>query len=155
MQRQVSDGIDIFFTISFLLESVIKSVASGFIMDRNSYLRESWNVLDFFIVVSSMVDLAMTDIDLPAIKVLRLLRTLRPLRFISHNSAMKTVVVALLESIGHIFNVAIVVVVVWLMFAILGVSLFGGKFFYCSTTPYEVPNEEEVRELSEIYRRSV
>ena len=133
-----------FFTISFLLESIIKSIASGFIMDRNSYLRESWNVLDFFIVVSSMIDLAMTDIDLPAIKVLRLLRTLRPLRVISHNSAMKTVVVALLDSISHIFNVAIVVVVVWLMFAILGGSLFGGKFFYCSLTPYEISTEEEV-----------
>ena len=52
--------------------------------------------------------------------------------------------VALLDSISHIFNVAIVVVVVWLMFAILGVSLFGGKFFYCSLTPYEISTEEEV-----------
>jgi len=71
---------------------------------------------------------------------LRLLRTLRPLRFISHNIAMKTIVVALLESIGHIINVMIVVMVVWLMFAILGVSLFAGKFYYCTIDQYVTRN---------------
>jgi hypothetical protein len=101
-------------------------------MDNNSYLRNNWNILDFFIVLSSMVDLIFSGINLPVIKILRLLRTLRPLRFISHNNSMKTVVIALLESVGHIFNVVVVVVIVWLMFAILGVSLFGGKLFYCS-----------------------
>lgn len=45
---------------------------------------------------------------------------------------MKTVVTALLESIVHIINVAVVILVIWLMFSILGVNLFGGKFHYCS-----------------------
>jgi hypothetical protein len=128
----VSEWVDIFFTLSFTIECVIKTLAKGFIMDEGSYLRETWNQLDFFIVVSSLVDLSLTDVDLPFIKVLRLLRTLRPLRFISHNVNMKMVVVALLESVGSILNVMIVVMVVWLMFAILGVNLFSGKFFYCS-----------------------
>lgn len=83
-------------------------------------------------MVTSLIDLVLTDIDLPFIKILRLLRTLRPLRFISHNVAMKMIITALFESIGHIFNVMIVVMVVWLMFAILGVNFFSGKFFYCS-----------------------
>ena len=65
--------------------------------------------------------------NLPIIKILRLLRILRPLRFISHNSSMKTVVVALFSSMGAIFNVGIVVIAVFLMFAILGVNLFAGK----------------------------
>lgn len=29
------------------------------------------------------------------------------------------------------------------MFAILGVSLFGGKFFYCTVDKYEIQTEEE------------
>ena len=33
--------------------------------------------------------------------------------------------------------------IVWLMFAILGVSLFGGKFFYCSIDKYRFHNEYE------------
>jgi hypothetical protein len=44
---------------------------------------------------------------------------------------MKMIIVALFNSIGHILNVIIVVMIVWLMFAILGVNLFAGKFFYC------------------------
>lgn len=88
-------------------------------------------MLDFFIVISSLIDLMLINVELPFIKVLRLLRTLRPLRFISHNLAMKMVIVALFDSVGSIFNVVLVVMVVWLMFAILGVNLFAGKFFEC------------------------
>ena len=117
---------------------MIKAIALGFVQDKKSYLRESWNVLDCFIVVSSLVDLCFQNIDLPFIKVLRLLRTLRPLRFISHNVAMKMIIVALFDSVGSIFNVVIVVMIVWLMFAILGVNLFAGKFFECSLLPYQI-----------------
>jgi hypothetical protein len=75
-------------------------------------------------------------VDLPVIKILRLLRTLRPLRVISHNIAMKLIVASLFESVGAIFNVIIVVVAVWLMFAIFAINIFAGKFFYCSIGIY-------------------
>ena len=103
----------------------------GLTLDKGSYLRESWNQLDMFIVVFSWIEYAISDVDISVIKVLRLLRTLRPLRFISHNISMKIVVIALLESVSAIVNVMIVVILVWLMFAILGVSLFSGKFYFC------------------------
>lgn len=45
---------------------------------------------------------------------------------------MKIVVNALIKSISAIANVGIVLITVWLMFAILGVSLFKGKFYSCS-----------------------
>jgi len=127
-----SERVDIFFNISFLIEMMLKLVAIGLMMDSGSYLRESWNQLDFFIVISSLLDMGLSNVDIPAIKILRLLRALRPLRFISHNVALKMIVVALLESVGGIFNVMIVVFVVWLIFAIMGVNNFGGKFFYCN-----------------------
>ena len=126
----ISGYLDLFFIIFFTLETVVKSIAFGLVFEKGSYLRESWNQLDFFIAVTSIIDLAFDGINVPVIKILRLLRTLRPLRFISHNSGMKIVVEALIQSIGHILNVLIVVLVVWLMFAILGVNLFGGKFQY-------------------------
>jgi hypothetical protein len=131
-----SGNVDIFFNISFLIEMLLKQSAIGLVMDSGSYLRESWNQLDFFIVISSLLDMGLSGVDIPAIKILRLLRTLRPLRFISHNIALKMIVVALLESVGGIFNVMIVVFVVWLIFAIMGVNSFGGKFFYCSIDMY-------------------
>jgi len=140
---RVSNLIDTFLTTCFSIESLLKSFAYGFVLDKGSYLRENWNQLDFFIVVTSIVDAGFDKIELPVIKILRLLRTLRPLRFISHNSSMKFVVRALFESVGHIFNVGIVVLVVWLMFSILGVNLFGGKFQYCSIEKFEHGSKEE------------
>jgi hypothetical protein len=77
------------------------------------------------------MDMTLQNIDIPAIKVLRLLRTLRPLRVISTNVAMKLIVAALFESVGAIANVVVVVVAVWTMFAIFGMNLFAGKFYYC------------------------
>ena len=72
------------------------------------------------------------SVDIPAIKVLRLLRTLRPLRFISHNINLKIVVTSLLESVGAIFNVLIVLLLIWLMFAILAINLLKDKMSYCA-----------------------
>jgi len=130
IRKKISNGLDLFFTFFFLFEAIVKCISLGFVQDKGSYLRESWNQLDFFIVVASLFDLAFNGINIPAIRILRLLRTLRPLRFISHNSDMRLIVTALLESVGHIINVVVVVLMVWLMFAILAVNLFGGKMYY-------------------------
>lgn len=128
---QFSYWLDLGFTILFTVEMLTKQISMGLIMDNGSYLRESWNQLDFFIVITSLVDLMMTGKSLGFIKIIRLLRILRPLRFISHNKAMKMIVSALLDSGGSMVNVIIVIMVVWLMFAILAVNLFSGKLFYC------------------------
>jgi len=76
--------------------------------------------------------------DISVFKILRLLRTLRPLRMISHNLAMRMIVSALFESVGAIFNVLIVVASCWLVFAILAISFFSGKSFYCSINKYHL-----------------
>lgn len=141
--KKVSSQIDTFFNISFIFEMMFKLIAMGLIMDKGSYLRDSWNQLDFFIVNSSILDMIMSDFEIPFIKILRMLRVLRPLRFISHNVAMKMVVIALLESTAHIVNVLMVVAVVYLIFAIVGVNFFGGKFFYCNIMTYQIETEQE------------
>jgi len=41
---------------------------------------------------------------------------------------LKMIVVALMDSLGGISNVLLVVSMVWLIFAILGVNFFGGRF---------------------------
>ncbi|CAI2366067.1 unnamed protein product [Moneuplotes crassus] len=139
----ISGYLDLFFIVAFALESLLHSISDGLVFEKGSYLRESWNQLDFFIAVTSIIDLVFDGINVPVIKVLRLLRTLRPLRFISHNSQIKIVVEAMIQSVGHIFNVLIVILVVFLMFAILGVNLFGGKFQYCDADAYEIRTRED------------
>lgn len=44
---------------------------------------------------------------------------------------MKTVVTALLESVSGILNVLLVVILIWIMFGIFGISLMQGKVHYC------------------------
>ena len=133
--------LDNLFNIFFFLEMITKIMALGLIMDDGSYLRDNWNRLDFFIVNASIIEFAASGIDLPIIKIFRMLRTLRPLRFISHNVAMRLIVGALIESVGSIFNVLLVVAVMFLIFAIVGVSFFGGGFWYCTIDPYKLHNK--------------
>jgi hypothetical protein len=61
--------LDVVFTIFFLLESILKIISMGLIMDKGSYLRVSWNQLDFIIVILSCIDLFLTDSNLGFIKV--------------------------------------------------------------------------------------
>lgn len=124
--------LDNTFTWLFFIEFCIKLVALGFVMDRGAYLLDSWNRLDFFIVVTAMIDLALGDVDIPAIRILRLLRALRPLRVVSHSQSLRLIVSALFSSGGAIANVSVVVLVVWMMFAIFGINTYKGTFFYCS-----------------------
>lgn len=58
----------------------------GFYRDKNSYLRDSWNRLDFAVVLFSIADLIIGNLDATSIsflKALRALRALRPLRIVT------------------------------------------------------------------------
>lgn len=112
-------------------------------MDENSYLRDAWNQMDFFIVTASIFDMALEGQDLAALKILRMLRTLRPLRFLTHNIGMKLIVNALIGSVGGISNVLLVLAMVYLIFAILFVNLYKGTFFYCSIDTYILHTQPE------------
>ena len=133
---KMSVVVDFIFNFIFIAEMSIKTIALGLIMDQGSYLRDSWNQLDFFIVCSSILDMSLTGSDLEAMKILRILRTLRPLRIISNNEAMKLIVNALIMSINHILNVCLVIFFVFLIFAIMGVNFYSGKLQYCSVDKY-------------------
>mmetsp|Transcript_13676 Transcript_13676/g.25803 ORF Transcript_13676/g.25803 Transcript_13676/m.25803 type:complete len:1737 (+) Transcript_13676:154-5364(+) len=140
---KASKSIDYIITAVFILEMMIKVIALGFVFNKLSYLRDSWNQLDFIIVVVSIIEISVTDVSLSFIKILRLFRTLRPLRFISQNSSMKLVVTSLMESIAAIVNVGIVLLILFIIFAILGVSLFSGKMTYCSNSIMSTKDECE------------
>lgn len=79
---EVLAKIDYGFTAVFCLEATLKIITLGFIMNgKNSYLLDSWNILDFIIVVFSLLGLVISA-DLSVVKVLRVARILRPLRLI-------------------------------------------------------------------------
>jgi hypothetical protein len=62
---------------------------------------------------------------------------------LTHNVGLKLIVNALIGSISGITNVLMVVAVVYLIFAILFVNFYSGKFFYCSIDTYVLHEELE------------
>ncbi|XP_061464579.1 sodium channel protein type 3 subunit alpha-like isoform X2 [Rhineura floridana] len=141
------------FTYIFILEMLLKWVAYGF----QIYFTNAWCWLDFLIVDVSLVSLVANALgysELGAIKSLRTLRALRPLRALSRFEGMRVVVNALVGAIPSIMNVLLVCLIFWLIFSIMGVNLFAGKFYHCVNTTTggmfnisEVDNKTQCEEL--------
>uniref|UniRef100_A0A5F9C5H1 Sodium channel protein n=1 Tax=Oryctolagus cuniculus TaxID=9986 RepID=A0A5F9C5H1_RABIT len=124
---------DKIFTYIFILEMLLKWVAYGY----KTYFTNAWCWLDFLIVDVSLVTLVANTLgysDLGPIKSLRTLRALRPLRALSRFEGMRVVVNALIGAIPSIMNVLLVCLIFWLIFSIMGVNLFAGKFYQCVNT---------------------
>ncbi|XP_023588392.1 voltage-dependent T-type calcium channel subunit alpha-1G isoform X18 [Trichechus manatus latirostris] len=125
------------FTAVFLAEMTVKVVALGWCFGEQAYLRSSWNVLDGLLVFISIIDILVSMVSdsgtkiLGMLRVLRLLRTLRPLRVISRAQGLKLVVETLMSSLKPIGNIVVICCAFFIIFGILGVQLFKGKFFVC------------------------
>uniref|UniRef100_A0A6Q2YT58 Ion transport domain-containing protein n=1 Tax=Esox lucius TaxID=8010 RepID=A0A6Q2YT58_ESOLU len=123
------------FTAIFVAEMTLKVVSMGLYIGDQAYLRSSWNVLDGFLVFVSLIDIVVSMAGgakiLGVLRVLRLLRTLRPLRVISRAPGLKLVVETLITSLKPIGNIVLICCAFFIIFGILGVQLFKGKFFYC------------------------
>ncbi|KAE8291302.1 Sodium channel protein type 2 subunit alpha [Larimichthys crocea] len=128
--KVVLESADKVFSYIFVLEMFLKWIAYGF----KKYFTNYWCWLDFLIVDVSLISLVANSLgysDFAAIKSLRTLRALRPLRALSRFEGMRVVVNALIGAIPSIMNVLLVCLIFWLIFSIMGVNLFAGKFGKC------------------------
>ncbi|XP_050975168.1 sodium channel, voltage-gated, type I-like, alpha isoform X2 [Labeo rohita] len=128
--KTILEFADKVFTYIFILEMLLKWVAYGFA----KYFTNLWCWLDFIIVDVSLISLVANALQyshLNAIKTLRTLRAFRPLRALSRFEGMRVVVNALLGAIPSIMNVLLVCLIFWLIFSIVGVNFFAGKFYEC------------------------
>ncbi|XP_073830193.1 sodium voltage-gated channel paralytic isoform X29 [Musca autumnalis] len=133
--------MDRIFTVIFFLEMLIKWLALGF----KVYFTNAWCWLDFVIVMLSLINLVAVWSglnDIAVFRSMRTLRALRPLRAVSRWEGMKVVVNALVQAIPSIFNVLLVCLIFWLIFAIMGVQLFAGKYFKCKDSNDTVLSHE-------------
>ncbi|XP_070712582.1 voltage-dependent T-type calcium channel subunit alpha-1H-like [Pempheris klunzingeri] len=137
MERVFLSVSNYIFTVIFVGEMMIKVVAMGMYFGQGVYLQSSWNILDGLLVFVSMVDILVSIASaggnriLGILRVLRLLRTLRPLRVISRAPGLKLVVETLITSLRPIGNIVLICCAFFIVFGILGVQLFKGKFFHC------------------------
>uniref|UniRef100_H2ZUL4 Uncharacterized protein n=1 Tax=Latimeria chalumnae TaxID=7897 RepID=H2ZUL4_LATCH len=136
--KKVLEYADKVFTYVFIQEMLLKWLAYGF----KNYFTNAWCWLDFLIVDVSLIYLIATALghgQMGAMKSLRTLRALRPLRALSRFEGMRVVVNALVGAIPSIMNVLLVCLIFWLIFSILGVNLFSGKFGKCIDTSKDEP----------------
>uniref|UniRef100_A0A8B9HW94 Sodium channel protein n=1 Tax=Astyanax mexicanus TaxID=7994 RepID=A0A8B9HW94_ASTMX len=144
----VLEYADKIFTYIFILEMTLKWIAYGF----KKYFTNYWCWLDFLIVDVSLVSLVANTLgysDFAAIKSLRTLRALRPLRALSRFEGMRVVVNALIGAIPSIMNVLLVCLIFWLIFSIMGVNLFAGKFGRCLNRTGFVYNASHINNKTE------
>jgi hypothetical protein len=107
----------------FLGECISKVLAMGLILGNKCYLRDAWNWLDFMVVVTSLLT------ELPAMQNmsgLRTFRLFRPLRSLTTMPSMKLLIGTLLSSVSHLGGILGLAMFFFMIFAILGVSLFNG-----------------------------
>ena len=134
---------DVGMTILFTIEMILKIVTFGFFSTRGAYLKTGWNILDFCIVIVSVISLIARDQQqLKSLRSLRTLRALRPLRMISRRPQLKLVVNSLFAAIPNVLNVLIVCILFLLIFAIFCTNYFKGQFMACdiALSPEPVAN---------------
>ena len=134
--------LNLIFTIVFACEMVLKVVSMGLLCSRGAYLRDPWNMLDFFIVNISLLCLLADGIpQLRALRALRTLRVLRPLRLLSRDPGMRLIIAALFKVMPSVLNVFGVLLAMMTVFAILGLQLFMGGFGSCTDASIQLASE--------------
>ena len=122
--------MDLVLSSSFITEALIKIIAQGLIFNGpKSYLKNYWNLLDFFIVYCSILDFAAGSFKV--FKVFRIIRTLRPLKVVTKNEGFKIVLKSLLLSFSDICNGLLISLNFLFIFSIMFVNLFKGKLNQC------------------------
>jgi voltage-gated sodium channel len=104
-----------------LLTVFVAEIAARLYVHRAAFWRDAWSVFDFVVIAIALV---------PAtgpLAVLRALRVLRVLRLLSIVPSMRRVVGALLAAIPGLGSIALVLLILYYVFAVIATSLFGAS----------------------------
>jgi len=111
-------ALDAIILWAFAIEALIKMAQHG--RNPQRYFYDPWNVFDFSIVVVCFLPL-----QGGFVAVLRLARVLRALRLVSAVPKLQLLVGALLKSIPSMFYVGVLLIILFYIYAVLGVFLWG------------------------------
>ena len=124
---------DNYFLYFYTFESLLKIIAFRFWAAEDAYIKDYWNILDFFVVVVGWilfaVEKALNGTKISGLAGLRAFRILRPLKTVKRFKGLKKLVTALLLSLGHLGETGIVLFFFFLIFAIAGRQMWQGLFY--------------------------
>jgi hypothetical protein len=124
------DAASGWITWIFIWEMVLKIYGLG----CAGYWGDGWNLLDGCIVLMSIVEMVMTalfsggGVKLSFLRILRMLRVARVLRLMKSWKGLYKIVSTFLKVVPQMTNLFILMVLFMLIFSLLGMQIFGGKF---------------------------
>ncbi len=110
----------------FIIEMLLKFLAYG--MD---YFKDPWNWFDMVIIGTSLISALPFMAALRAFRVLRVLRSLkalRSMRLVSSIRHLQIILVAIVRSVPSILWTGLLMILIYYIFALIGVNLFGEAF---------------------------
>ncbi|XP_075051737.1 voltage-dependent L-type calcium channel subunit alpha-1S [Mixophyes fleayi] len=131
----VSDILNVAFTGIFTVEMLLKLAA----FKAKGYFGDPWNVFDFLIVIGSIIDVILSEIDTPGIPTtpgaddssrisitfFRLFRVLRLVKLLSRGEGVRTLLWTFIKSFQALPYVALLIVMLFFIYAVIGMQVFG------------------------------
>uniref|UniRef100_UPI00398E5D66 voltage-dependent L-type calcium channel subunit alpha-1S-like isoform X2 n=1 Tax=Pristiophorus japonicus TaxID=55135 RepID=UPI00398E5D66 len=125
--NQLSDMLNVVFTVLFALEMVFKLCA----FKAKGYFGDPWNVFDFLIVIGSIVDVILSEVDESedssriSISFFRLFRVMRLVKLLSRGEGVRTLLWTFIKSFQALPYVALLIVMLFFIYAVIGMQVFG------------------------------
>jgi len=127
---------DIAFAVIFSIEAIIKIIADGFLFTPNAYIRNIWNDIDFFVLITLWINVVADLTDRGGLsRAFRAFKALRALRLVNiSDTARQTFHDVIISGFWNILAAAVVALSLLFPYALWGLNIFNGLFFSCNDT---------------------
>lgn len=145
--------IDLVTSFFFIIESLVKIVAFGFLFNgKYSYLRSAFGILEFTSLCLSIMYIIGSSNNIynpneqyrassanKAFRIVKMLRIVRVFKLINRSKSLQAALSALLASLKQMLNIFLIGSIFILVFAIIGMTYFRGLLFRCNfkNVPFE------------------
>ncbi|XP_071552407.1 muscle calcium channel subunit alpha-1-like isoform X39 [Panulirus ornatus] len=129
---EFQDYTNLFFVVLFTCEMLLKMYSLGF----QGYFVSLFNRFDCFVVISSITEVVLTTTKIMpplGVSVLRCVRLLRVFKVTKYWRSLSNLVASLLNSIQSIASLLLLLFLFIIIFALLGMQVFGGRFNFNPT----------------------
>ncbi|XP_062714456.1 voltage-dependent calcium channel type A subunit alpha-1 isoform X17 [Aedes albopictus] len=123
---QKLEKTEAYFLGIFCVEASLKILALGFVMHKHSYLRNIWNIMDFFVVVTGFITLFPQEGPEVDLRTLRAIRVLRPLKLVSGIPSLQVVLKSIIKAMAPLLQIGLLVLFAIVIFAIIGLEFYSG-----------------------------
>ncbi|XP_059224077.1 voltage-dependent calcium channel type A subunit alpha-1 isoform X10 [Stomoxys calcitrans] len=123
---QKLEKTETYFLCIFCVEASLKILALGLVLHKHSYLRNIWNIMDFFVVVTGFMTQFPQlgpEVDL---RTLRAIRVLRPLKLVSGIPSLQVVLKSIIKAMAPLLQIGLLVLFAIVIFAIIGLEFYSG-----------------------------